>query len=270
MNPAAIDRGAPPRLRVLSFNLRGALSADGWNIWPLRYPLVKGVLERTQPTVLAFQEMLAPNDWMLRPSLKAYDLVRGPVTGRRFIGPRNPLFFAREELVLEASGSFFLGTRPQTFRADWGARQVRGATWTRLRHRGRRLLFLNTHLDHESQRARTQSIQLILTRLCGLGWPAVPAVLCGDFNAGGDSSEHALMQKAGFRDAWTEAGHADAPTFHGFRGAAATGEQRIDWILHSSQLRTLRAELVRDAQPPRYPSDHYPVLAELGWSADGA
>jgi endonuclease/exonuclease/phosphatase family metal-dependent hydrolase len=110
---------------------------------------------------------------------------------------------------------------------------------------------------------------LILSRLTALGWPQIPAVLCGDFNAGPTSREHALLLQAGFRDTWIDCGHPDAATFHGFRGAAAVGEDRIDWILSSGALRPLRVTLIRDAQPPRYPSDHYPVMADLGWNSDG-
>jgi endonuclease/exonuclease/phosphatase family metal-dependent hydrolase len=220
--------------------------------------------------VLALQELLAPNDWLLRPALRAYHAVYGVPTGRRFIGPRNPLFFAHSALTVVDSGSFYLGSRPERFAADWGARQVRGATWSRLRYRGRPLLVLNTHLDHQSERARGESTELILRRLSSLGWPQTPAILCGDFNAAPSGHEHARLLEAGFRDAWSESGQADLPTFHGFRGAAARDEQRIDWLLHSPELRALRAERITAAEPPRYPSDHYPVMADFVWASDGS
>jgi exonuclease III len=41
---------------------------------------------------------------------------------------------------------------------------------------------------------------------------------------------------------------------------------RIDWILFADSADTLRAlscEIIHDAQPPVYPSDHYPVVAEF-------
>jgi endonuclease/exonuclease/phosphatase family metal-dependent hydrolase len=254
-------------IRLLCCNLRGALTWDGWNSWPLRYPLVKDLLLRSHATVIGFQEMLAPNAWLLRPLLTDYSEVPGAVTGRRYLGPRNPLLLHRRTFQIEASGSFFLSRTPQQFGPDWGARQTRGATWARVLYRHRRLLFLNTHLDHQSQRSRLGSLRLILQKLRELGWPAIPAVLCGDFNASADSEEYALLLDAGFRDSWRQSGQPEAPTFHGFAGTAARSEQRIDWIFHSPQLHTVRTALIGDARPPRYPSDHYPLLADLRFAA---
>lgn len=77
-------------------------------------------------------------------------------------------------------------------------------------------------------------------------------------------------------DAYRAAGHADsaaASTFHGLHGdayfALEWGDEafwRIDWILTHAGATGLQATsctIVRDAQPPIYPSDHYPVVAEF-------
>lgn len=258
---AVMTRG----LRVMSFNLRGALTPDGWNVWPLRASLVREVLDRHRPQVVAFQEMLAPNAWLLRRSLRGYQVVRGVATGRRLIGPRNALYIARD-LVVTGRGGFWLGRRPERFGADWGARQARGATWVRLRHGGGEVLVVDTHLDHESAEARTEGARLVRERLRGLGWPAVPAIVCGDFNASAGGADHATWLADGFRDTWTDTGHRDGLdvfTFHAFRGQPDPAELRIDWILYSPPLRPRAAAIVRDARPPRYPSDHYPVMADF-------
>jgi exonuclease III len=60
-------------------------------------------------------------------------------------------------------------------------------------------------------------------------------------------------------------------TFHGFRGRgySVNGDQsawRLDWILARSGARSVSVKscaIVRQAVPPLYPSDHYPVVADL-------
>ena len=50
-------------------------------------------------------------------------------------------------------------------------------------------------------------------------------------------------------------------TFNGFKGTRIGS--RIDFVLHSRQFRTLTAEIDRSERNGHYPSDHYPVWAEL-------
>jgi endonuclease/exonuclease/phosphatase family metal-dependent hydrolase len=128
---------------------------------------------------------------------------------------------------------------------------------------------MNVHLDHGPEEARLRAGELILDRLRGLGWPALPAVLCGDFNCNAGSGLHARLLAAGFRDTFLDSGLVDddaAITSHHFQGRAVGADRRIDWILASPPLRTVAAAILRDASPPRYPSDHYPVIADLDWA----
>ncbi len=61
----------------------------------------------------------------------------------------------------------------------------------------------------------------------------------------------------------------DAATAHGFRGIERTGRQinnpgaKIDYIFVSSDLICTEAEIIRDNDKGRYPSDHYPVRATI-------
>jgi endonuclease/exonuclease/phosphatase family metal-dependent hydrolase len=50
-------------------------------------------------------------------------------------------------------------------------------------------------------------------------------------------------------------------SFNGFKGTVAG--KRIDWILHSPEFTATGAAIDRTSRDGRYPSDHYPVTAEL-------
>jgi endonuclease/exonuclease/phosphatase family metal-dependent hydrolase len=73
------------------------------------------------------------------------------------------------------------------------------------------------------------------------------------------------MLAPGLTDAWETAASRNGPegTFNGFKGVQ-TGP-RIDWILFRGPLRAVRAETVTKNAGGRYPSDHFPVFAELAF-----
>lgn len=92
--------------------------------------------------------------------------------------------------------------------------------------------------------------------------PGVPVVLTGDFNTGPASPPHALLG-AVLADARDAAAKPLGPmaTFHGFKGVP---DHRIDWILTRGF--AVRGYRTIDAhRGALYPSDHFPVVATLGW-----
>lgn len=258
-------RGDPPgRLRVLSLNLRGCLSLDGPNLWPRRRAEVARLLAEHPADILGFQEALRPNLRFLRRTLSGTRHHRGAASGRT-LPVYNPLFWG-PHLTLEQRGSFWLSPTPHRRSAAWGAHTPRVATWIRLRGPTGPLLVVNLHLDHLSPAARLEGAALVRRRMHGLGWPQVPALVLGDFNANPGQAVHRAWLEAGLRDTWQSAGHPDdaaAFTFHGFTGQRHPAETRIDWILHTPQFAVHAAHILDDARPPRYPSDHYAMFAEL-------
>ena len=105
-----------------------------------------------------------------------------------------------------------------------------------------------------------------------------PFVVTGDFNAGENNpailfligkstlkgrgkveSENPVTMVDTFR---TLHGDADkVGTFNSFRGTD-TGE-KIDFVLTSSDVQVLDAQILHDNVEGRYPSDHFPVTARL-------
>ncbi len=144
---------------------------------------------------------------------------------------------------------------------------------------GPSFLHANTHLDHVSERARVEGNRLILHQteetLANHGSP--PTIVTGDFNCRPGSPAYRVFLEAGFIDTFQAAGNEDADdiyTFHSFRGRCLSpGDTdkptgRIDWILMrgDAERAAVRSHaILRDGDEPagRYPSDHYPVLAEL-------
>ncbi|MBN2553724.1 MAG: endonuclease/exonuclease/phosphatase family protein [Spirochaetales bacterium] len=108
---------------------------------------------------------------------------------------------------------------------------------------------------------------------------AQPVILMGDFNAESDAEEIAVLMKAGFRDAYAEAGALPGYTWDGTRNGniqlqqrvhpedfwLEPKRQRIDYIFfRGAGLQVANCEVVLD-QPVGglYASDHFGVLADF-------
>ena len=256
---------------VMSFNVRGSQHFDGENAWRRRAPLNARVIRHHAPDLIGFQELQGGNLRVYESELDDYDHALGPRYENYWPHAHNAIYWKRDELELLDTGGFWLSETPEDFSRSWGSSHVRCANWARLRHlsSGNEFVHINTHLDHESGPARMAGADLILSRLSA---GDAPIVMTGDFNCGPASKTYKIFAGAGFIDAHLAAGKPPANTFHEFRGESyrskvAGREVRLDWILlrdgaHAGW-KVRSCEVVRDAEPPLYPSDHYPVLAEV-------
>lgn len=275
-------------LRVMSFNIRGAYHrGDGINAWEQRAALNVATIERYAPGLIGFQELQSGNLETYRKKLPGYCYVLGPRAGIQAPYEFNAIFFDAGRLELLGSDGFWLSMTPERYSSSWLAKVVRCANWAHLqcRRTGSSFLHLNTHLDHLSPRARLEGSKLILDRIAQiLEGKDYPVLMTGDFNCPPGSPPHRTFVGAGFEDTYLATGdddEGDSSTFHAFGGwryhavryghalGLVRAPRRIDWILlRDPRKRThvLSHRIVRDRDAGRriYPSDHYPVLAELG------
>jgi endonuclease/exonuclease/phosphatase family metal-dependent hydrolase len=270
-----------PRLRVMSFNVRGSFRDRGTpNAWPERAGLNVETIRHHSPDVIGFQELQSGNLETYREDLPRYDYVPGPEYGNAARPSLNAIFFDAERLRLLDSGGFWLSTTPQRYSSSWDARAVRSANWSYFEpaDAGLSFLHLNTHLDHVSGRARVEGSRLILRKVAKLlqrYGGDTPVLVTGDFNCRPGTPTYRSFVENGFVDTYLAAGNedgGDAHTFHAFKGSRYRdvrphlGPRRIDWILLKDPRHRLRAvshSMVRDHDGEKYPSDHYPVLADL-------
>ena len=283
--PAELSEAAdsPPKgaLRVMTFNVRGSYHRDGENAWPRRAALNVRTIARQGPDLIGFQEFQDGNARVYERELDGYDHVLGHRYENRPPHAYNAIYWDPERLQMLDAGGFWLSETPERFSGSWETRQIRSANWVRFRQTsgGPEFLCVNTHLDHVSERARIEGSMLILRWLDGPEAAGAPVLLTGDFNREPRSKVRGVFERAGFVDAHVAAGHEPAKTFHafqgeGFRGRDPSKEHRIDWLLLRDGSRGERwsvegYSIVLDAVPPVYPSDHYPVVADLALEGPG-
>jgi endonuclease/exonuclease/phosphatase family metal-dependent hydrolase len=290
-----VKSGAMSRLRVMTFNIANALETedDGENAWASRAPLNVRTIQRYAPDLIGFQQYDDGNLATYQDMLAEYEYILGPAADSPDLYGYNTIAYLPERLELLDSGGFYLSETPEVWSLSWDATYVTALTWARFRYMEDQMeyLHLNTHLEHIGELARVESVRLILHRLPELRGEHLPVIFTGDFNCNPwapgyrvhvettfmDACYH-LLRAYGFADAFLDAGGEDSAasfTFHGFEGArywAANHHMagRIDWILTLdgvSSVQTKECLIVRDAEPPVYPSDHYPVVADLDLGA---
>lgn len=254
------------RLRVMSFNVRLPVAADGDNRWESRRTLMIDTIRRERPDLIGTQELFGSQGDALVEGLPAYRWFgRGRRGGGRDDEHMGVLYRADAYAVIE-SGDFWLSETPEVVGSiSWGNLYPRMVTWALFESRrsGARFYLFNTHFPYrdEDAEARTRCARLLLARIRALP-DDVPVVLTGDFNTGDDSEAYRVLT-AELTDAWRAAPRRRGPegTFHAFSG---TPQRRIDWILVRG-LEARSAETVTTHRGARYPSDHFPVVADLRW-----
>lgn len=257
----------------MTFNIRGSRHRDGENVWSRRARLNAGTIRRCAPDLIGFQEFQKDNLRFYERNLPEYERVLGPKYENLRPHAFNAIYWNPDRLELLDNGGFWLSASPGKFSRSWQTSQTRSANWARFRivSSGLEFVHLNTHLDHKSKEARQRGARLIVRRLNELA-AGVPALVTGDFNADPGSPVHRTFTDAGFADAHLLAGQPPTRTFHKFQGdhfisRRPEKEGRLDWVLvrtvnHETQPEGTSCHVVRDAEPPVYPSDHYPVVAE--------
>jgi endonuclease/exonuclease/phosphatase family metal-dependent hydrolase len=265
-------------IRVMTFNVRGSFRDAGKaNAWPNRAALNVETIRHAAPDLIGFQESQSGNLDTYREALPHYDRVLGPGYGNRRPHSFNAIFFDPGRLRMLDSGGFWLSRTPERYSRSWRTRVVRSTNWVSFEcpDTGLSFLHLNTHLDHKSVLARTEGSALILRKINEIraSRDAPPVVITGDFNCRPGSVPYRAFVEGGFTDAYLAAGNEDteaANTFHAFKGSRYSesprrGPRRIDWILLGDRIRAGSCSILRDGDEESgiYPSDHYPVIAEL-------
>ncbi len=247
----------------MTFNLRYA-SDDPPHPWSARRLAVAAMLRRASPHLLGTQEGLPGQ---LRDVLADLpDHYACTARGRDADGGGEAMavLYDTERLASREHGHYWLSDTPDVPGSrSWGGEWPRMVTWVRFADlsTGRKVYVANTHLEAFDAEARTRSADLLVQRTPIE--PDVPVVLTGDFNEPANGPVHERLVCDGpFADTWETAGERGPAygTFTDF-GPPVPGGDRIDWILTTPDVTTLRAAVC--TYPDQPASDHLPVTAVL-------
>lgn len=250
-----------------SCNIRYAADDEN-NQWSSRLPLLADTLRRAAPKVLGTQEGW---EWQLRELEEQLPGYRIAADHRYWMEERMyPSLFVSEDVTVNRSGDTWLSETPDLPGSrSFGSLYPRLMSWAEVALPSTPpFLCANLHLDHQSSRTRVRQIEVALNSLSELLEPGTPLCLMGDFNDPPGGAVARAIVKASpslglhLNDPWKSLDLPEISSYHGY-GTAEENWSRIDWILLSDHFACQSIELNRAAQPPLYPSDHYPVMAKV-------
>jgi len=181
-------------------------------------------------------------------------------------GEHCAVFYDARKWQVCKQATFWLSDTPDVAASmTWGNDLPRIATWAIFEARagGSEFAVFNTHF-HWGELVVQNSTALVLDTMRVLA-SGLPTILVGDFNLPPDSPTYRAFtdqDRGGLVDCWRACGHSEekGETVHGFSGK---GRRRLDWLLVSKRFETRSVERIAFNRAGRYPSDHFPVRAEL-------
>lgn len=256
---------ATHNLRVMTYNLKHWNDTPP-NEWAARRPVAKALIQAYTPDVIGTQEGFYRQLRDMGADLPDYSwLGLGRDGGSH--GEFMAIFYRPDRLDPLEYDHYWLSDTPEVVgSATWGHGNRRMVTWVRFLDlaTSREFYSINTHFDHEVQQARANAARLVVRRLDALD-ATLPVVMTGDFNAkAGDSEAYDLLVTDGpFRDTWADGDSSPQglSSFHDYDGPKDGG--RIDWILTRGSIRGTRSEIVTYSEGGQFPSDHFPVVADI-------
>ncbi|NKB68250.1 MAG: endonuclease [Candidatus Latescibacteria bacterium] len=253
-------------MKIITCNIRCFGADDGADNWIHRKDYCAQTIRAQTPDLIGFQEVWRQqfDDLLpLFPEYAHYALADEAQT----LHPMNTIFYRRDAFDLVSQGGYWLSPTPHVAGSwGWDSACVRLAAWVRLTDKaGREFRFVNTHLDHVGQQARENQARIINED--ATAYPEdYPQFLTGDMNCAFSNPAIQTFVDGGWQDTYAQIHGADDPgdTFHGFKGPDFEGNPgKIDWVFSRGPGRTTSAEIIRDHDQGRYPSDHYFVTAEV-------
>jgi endonuclease/exonuclease/phosphatase family metal-dependent hydrolase len=253
-------------MRVASYNIRFDNPDDSLDRWNNRYPYIADLVRLYDFDIFGTQEGLFHQLEDLKNNLKSYDYIGvGRDDGARK-GEYTAIYYKAGKYELLDKGNFWLSAITDKPNKGWDAALPRICTWGKFKEKasGRIFYLFNTHFDHKGEIARKESVLLILEKIRAIAGKNT-AILTGDFNFDETNPNYTVLKNSGLlHDSFDLAGMHYAPggTFTAF-DITSQPKGRIDHIFITEDVQVTRYGILTNTYNGRYPSDHFPVFAEL-------
>ncbi len=273
--PAGSEAADGLQVKLLSFNIRYGTANDGDNAWPHRQEMVCDLIRDEAPDFCGLQEALRYQTDVILEAVPEYEEYGVGREDGKTKGEYSSILYRKDRWRLDRGNTVWLSDTPTLpGSTSWGNAISRIVTWGRFveKKTGRGIFVFNTHFDHRSQPSREKSAEFIAALIAREAGDA-PVVLMGDFNAGEQNPAITRLKRQegagaiGLVDTFRVI-HPDARnagTFNGFEGR--TDGEKIDFIFSDRSAKIMSAEILNTNRDSRYPSDHFPVNAELVFPA---
>lgn len=259
-------------LKVITYNIRLDLDADGENNWTNRKDFFTSQIQFYEPDIFGVQEATPSQVTDISNTLYQYSYVG---IGREGLGKgeSSNVFYKKERFNVLQESTFWLSETPEVISKGWDAACNRVCTYALLYDKKNNTTFwvFNTHLDHKGDVARTKGIELILSRMKMLNTKNYPIIFMGDFNSEPNEERIVNLKKEmlNCKEISIQKPFGPTGTFNGFKHNQAV-TVLIDYIFISKNSHFIvnKYAVLSDSKDLKYPSDHLPVYVELNFKND--
>jgi endonuclease/exonuclease/phosphatase family metal-dependent hydrolase len=254
------------QITVGTFNIRYDNPRDTGNLWVNRAPIVSNLIRFHGFDVLGIQEGLKNQLDDISNALPEYNRYgKGRDDGKEG-GEHSAIFYKKSRFKLLKAGDFWLSETPDKPGLGWDATCCnRICSWVFLQDLKTKKHFyiFNVHYDHQAVIARKESSKLILKKISEIAGNT-PTLLTGDLNGGRDSEWYQQLANSNILfDTYTKVKYpyANNASFNSFR--TPRGQAVIDHIFMTKSFTVNKWGILTDTYYGKFPSDHFPVLAEV-------
>ncbi len=251
-------------LTVVSYNIRYGDANDGPNSWEFRKHATPVMIDSLKPDLLGLQEALIYQiEYILEncPDYAFYGVGRDDGSSK---GEHTAILYNKNVFTLLDGNTYWLSETPDVPSKGWDSNHHRTATIALLQHNetGRKVYYVNTHLDHEGVMAQKNGMAMIIDTINGLNTENHPVVLTGDFNMVVEKEPVQDLAKV-LSNAREFAAETDnIITSNGWQ--IPSHGQIIDHIYYSPSGECMKYQTVdRPFAGVTLISDHFPILAKI-------
>ncbi len=253
--------------RIMSFNLRCA--NDGEQTITNRSKVAVEVIKQYSPDSFGVQECTPRWKRILATKLNGKYKCVG--AARDYYGPfteYSSIYYLKDKYKLIDSGTFWLSETPEKrWTKSFDSACFRVASWALLEDKqtGQRYTHINTHLDHVLDSTREAQMKVLIECVNKVA-NGSPIVMTGDFNDYEDSLVYAVACES-FNDTKKVAKTSDEGRTFTKYGQKAEKDHKgigaIDYIFADKELEIDTYKIIRNTVQGIYPSDHYPIVADI-------
>ncbi|HSJ66498.1 MAG TPA: endonuclease/exonuclease/phosphatase family protein [Anditalea sp.] len=253
-------------LNIATYNIRFDSPTDEGNMWPDRSSHLINLIKFHQMDIIGTQEGMHHQLEDVKDGLEFPYIGVGRDKGDED-GEFSAIFYNPSKIEVLEENTFWLSETPDTPSKGWDAQYNRVCTYGKFKHEEVGTFYVfNIHYDHMGQTAREESSKLLVRKIQEINADGLPVILMGDFNVTPDNPAYKTIISSPLQDSREKSitpPIGPEGTFNAFQWDFLP-KNIIDHIFVSDQFKIHRHGILSDNYGKKYPSDHFPVLVEVG------
>lgn len=249
--------------KVCTFNIKFENPKEGVHQWDNRKDQILNFIKIEDLDIIGMQEVVHSQIKYLEEGLEEYSRIGVARDDGKSKGEYSPIFYKKNRYSIVDSATFWLSPKPDIPAKGWDAALPRVCTWAKFADLDTNdsLLVLNTHFDHVGEKARANSVDLILSKIDELNFSG-KVILMGDFNLEPETEPIQKIINSELKDAY-ETGLNLGPvgTYNAFK-IGENYDRRIDYVFYLGfEVKSYKNYSLRIQDT--FLSDHFPVVVEF-------